>query len=52
MMEQISVTFCFSNDSFRPENEGSLVIFDSLFDRGTSAQNTNVSGFFCFFCSV
>ena len=36
-----------SNDSFHPENEGFLVIIGSIFDCGTSAQNTNVSGSFC-----
>ena len=29
-----------SNDSFHPENEGFLAIIGSIFDCGTSAQNT------------
>ena len=37
MMEQISVIFFPSNDSFHPENEGFLVIIGSIFDCGTSA---------------
>ena len=37
MMEQISVIFFSSNESFNPENEGFLVIIGSLFDCGTSA---------------
>ena len=46
MIEQISFIFFSSNDSFHPESEGFLVIIGSIFDRGTSAQNTNVSGSF------
>ena len=38
--------FFSSNDGFHPENEGFFMIIGSIFDRGTSAQNTNVGGSF------